>query len=143
MKISRTVTYAVQAALQLAQSDSRQPVPCSRLAAQGQMPERFLLQILRNMVTHGILHSTRGVEGGYSLDRPSSEVSLLDIVEAVEGPFTASPVEGGSDALQGRLNEALDDINACVASKLAAVKLADLLPSAENVRYGPERFSTN
>ena len=59
MKLSRTVAYAIQATLQLAQSKSENPVPCSQLAAQGHMPERFLLQILRHLVTHGILHSTR------------------------------------------------------------------------------------
>ena len=69
MKLSRTVTYAIQATLQLAESDSRTPVPCSKLASQGAMPERFLLQILRNLVNHGILQSTRGVDGGYALLR--------------------------------------------------------------------------
>ncbi len=65
MKFSRTVSYALQATLQLAQEDRAAPVPCSQLAAEGKMPERFLLQILRNLVTHGILRSTRGVDGGY------------------------------------------------------------------------------
>ena len=51
------------------------------------MPERFLLQILRNLVTHGILRSTRGVDGGYSLVRPADEVSVLDVIEAIEGPM--------------------------------------------------------
>ncbi|HEY5316199.1 MAG TPA: Rrf2 family transcriptional regulator, partial [Pirellulales bacterium] len=60
MKFSRTVTYAVQAALALAQASGDRPVPCSRLAASGKLPERFLLQILRTLVTHGILLSTRG-----------------------------------------------------------------------------------
>ena len=76
MKLSRTVRYAVQAAVQLAQSDPAQPVPCSRLAADGHMPERFLLQILRSLVTHGILRSSRGVDGGYVLDRSADDVSL-------------------------------------------------------------------
>ena len=67
MKLSRTVTYALKATLQLAQNSPSGPVPCGRLAAQGAMPERFLLQILRSLVTHGILKSTRGVDGGYVL----------------------------------------------------------------------------
>ena len=71
MKLSRTVTYAVQATLQLGRSEVGVPVPCSQLAAEGHMPERFLLQVLRHLVTHGILHSTRGVDGGYSLNRPA------------------------------------------------------------------------
>ena len=93
MKLSRTVAYAVRATLQLAQSDSSTPVPCSQLAAEGKMPERFLLQILRNLVTHGILRSTRGVDGGYSLVRSPNEVSLLEVIEAIEGPLnTGEPV---------------------------------------------------
>ena len=65
MKLSRTVTYALQATIQLARLDGAPtPIPCSRLAAEGRMPERFLLQVLRNLVTHGILQSTRGVGGG-------------------------------------------------------------------------------
>ena len=59
MKLSRTVAYAVRATLQLAQLEADGPVPCSKLANEGKMPERFLLQILRNLVTHGILRSTR------------------------------------------------------------------------------------
>ena len=93
MKLSRTVAYAVRATLQLAKSDSSTPVPCSQLAAEGKMPERFLLQILRNLVTHGILRSTRGVDGGYSLVRPPNEISLLEVIEAIEGPFnTGEPL---------------------------------------------------
>ena len=48
MKLSRTVSYALQATLQLARSRSHDPVPCRQLAADGNMPERFLLQILRD-----------------------------------------------------------------------------------------------
>src|SRR4029078_8838136 len=89
MKLSRTVAYAVRATIQLAQTNSGAPVPCSRLASEGHMPERFLLQILRNLVTHGILHSTRGVDGGYSLERKPDDISLLDLIEAIDGPLIA------------------------------------------------------
>jgi Rrf2 family protein len=133
MKLSRTVVYAIQATMQLAQSGSQQPVPCSQLAAEGHMPERFLLQILRHLVTHGILHSTRGVEGGYTLERKPDDVSLLDIMEALEGPLisTLPPVEGAAaEMFQGRLREALDDITNSARRQLADIKLADLLPLA-------------
>ncbi len=142
MKMSRTVAYAVQAALQLAQSSGREPIPCSRLAAEGHMPERFLLQILRSMVTHGILHSTRGVEGGYTLERPSSDISLLDIVEAVEGPVTSAYIEGLSAPVQSRLNKAMDDINDCLVRELSSIKLSHLIPP-QNSEYGPHRYLQN
>lgn len=129
MKLSRTVAYAVRATLQLAQSPRGVPVPCSKLAANGSMPERFLLQILRNLVTHGILRSTRGVEGGYSLTRPPEQISLLDVIEAIEGPFGS---EGSaSDAFpehdQSRLHEALREITEVSRNQLEAIKFSQLL----------------
>ncbi|MCG8584630.1 MAG: Rrf2 family transcriptional regulator [Pirellulales bacterium] len=127
MKLSRTVRYAVQASVQLAQSDPAQPVPCSRLAAQGRMPERFLLQILRSLVTHGILRSSRGVDGGYVLERPADEVSLLDLIEAIDG----SLLEEGraDDALADEtLTAALREVTAVMRHELDAIKLSQLVP---------------
>src|SRR4051812_28683567 len=113
MKLSRTVAYALQASLQLARADSPAPVPCSRLAAEGRMPERFLLQILRSLVTHGILHSTRGVDGGYALDRKPNEISVLDVIEAIDGPLSASLPDSDHSANEPhavRLREALEEV---------------------------------
>ena len=129
MKLSRTVAYAVRATLQLAKSDSTTPVPCSQLAAEGNMPERFLLQILRSLVTHGILRSTRGVDGGYSLVRSPNEVSLLEVIEAIEGPLSSGePVtEGMSEDSQLRLHEALRSVTDQSRRQLEAIKLSQLL----------------
>ncbi len=130
MKLSRTVGYAVRATLQLAQADSSKPVPCSTLAAQGKMPERFLLQILRNLVTHGVLRSTRGVDGGYTLTRPIGRISLLDLIEAVEGPMVPEEKLSGGlpNAAQRKLREALKEITATSREQLQAIKLSQLLP---------------
>ncbi len=129
MKLSRTVDYAVRATLELARQSEQAPVPCSQLAAAGQMPERFLLQILRNLVTHGILRSTRGVEGGYTLVRPIDEISLLDIIEAIEGPMESSPEAPADDedAEYRRLADAIRDVTQTARSQLAAIKLSQLM----------------
>jgi Rrf2 family protein len=129
MKLSRTVTYALQATLQLAQAEPGEPVPCSRLAAEGAMPERFLLQILRSLVTHGILQSTRGVEGGYTLDRSADDISLLDIIEAVDGPMTTKLpfAEGIPSECQVRLREALRSVAATAREQLQDVKVGHLV----------------
>ena len=105
MKLSRTVTYALHATLQLARAETSRPVPCSRLATEGRMPERFLLQILRSLVTHGILRSTRGVDGGYSLRRNPGDISLLEVIEAVDGPMN-SAAAGSRGASRRVPNEA-------------------------------------
>ena len=131
MKLSRTVAYALHAALQLARSETGGPVSCSRLAAEGQMPERFLLQILRNLVTHGILGSTRGVDGGYTLQRCPTELSLLDLIEAVNGPYAPSFLfhEGLPEESRTRLEYAMEKVTKLARRELKAIKLAHLLPA--------------
>src|SRR4051812_18809448 len=129
MKLSRTVSYAVRATLQLAQLSAQGPVPCSKLAAEGKMPERFLLQILRNLVTHGILRSTRGVDGGYALVKPANEISLLEVIEAIEGPYDATLEMGAglSTDVQSQLQQKLEDVTSSSRRQLEAIKLSQLL----------------
>ncbi len=138
MKLSRTVGYALQAILQLAQGNNLDPVPCSRLAAEGKMPERFLLQVLRNLVAHGILCSTRGVDGGYTLDRAPEEISLLEIIEAIEGPICpVIPVSHGLPAgSKAKLQAALTGITETARKELQAIKLAHLLPPPRRTKQG-------
>jgi Rrf2 family protein len=138
MKLSRTAGYALVATLQLAQSDQSVPIPCSRLAAQGCMPERFLLQILRSLVTHGILQSTRGVEGGYTLKRAAEDISLLDVIEAVDGPMKSIPpaFEGLSAKLLEQLGTALNDVTEASRQQLAEIKVASLLPAGKSHKSG-------
>ena len=129
MKLSRTVAYAVRATLQLAQYSQGTPVPCSKLASEGHMPERFLLQILRNLVTHGILRSTRGVEGGYALTRPPEQISLLEVIEAIEGPIgtNGNGADDFNNDPQPRLLDALKSITDTSRKQLDAIKFSQLL----------------
>lgn len=129
MYLSQSVTYAVLAALQLAESGDRTPIPRGQLAAKGGMPERFLLGILRDLVKSGILGSTRGGGGGFRLARKPEEVSLLDIIEAVDGPLPVGlpanasfPNESGQ-WLQGILREIGQDTR----RRLGCVTLARLM----------------
>jgi Rrf2 family transcriptional regulator, cysteine metabolism repressor len=139
MKLSQTVSYAVRATLQLAQCESSVPVPCRKLATEGEMPERFLLQILRVLVTHGILKSTRGVDGGYALTKPAEQISLLEVIEAIDGPLggeSASAVGEAPDAVQDNLQTALKQVTKAARKQLEAIKLSQLLqpPTFEKKR---------
>ena len=140
MKLSRTVAYAVQATLQLAKNQSASPVPCSTLATEGKMPERFLLQILRNLVTHGILRSTRGVEGGYSLIKSPENISLLEVIEAIEGPYDTENGlnEKQEENSQDKLKDALFQVTSTTRKQLEAIKLAQLLPLPPLANLPPE-----
>jgi Rrf2 family protein len=136
MKISRTVAYALQATILLAQSDNSTPLPCNRLAEEGKMPERFLMQILHDLVAHGVLTSTRGVDGGYMLDRDAEEISLLEIIEAIEGPIT--PIIPSAQGLlvgsKTKLEDSLGIITEAARKELQAIKLAHLLPAPRRTK---------
>jgi Rrf2 family protein len=129
MKLSRTVSYALQAVVRLGDTFGQQPFPCSRLAAEGKMPDRFLIQILRSLVAHGILTSTRGIFGGYTLARPPKKITLLEIVEAIDGSLTwALPmVEAFPKRTRGKLQDLLSQVHDAVRAELASVTVADLL----------------
>jgi len=129
MKLSQSVTYAIHAVLRLAESREGTPVSCGRLAERGAMPERFLLQILRDLAKQGILQSTRGGGGGFTLGRRASEISLLDLIEAVEGPVGATlPLRTGfPPGVRDRLQEALNQIVATTRGQLDSIKIASLL----------------
>jgi Rrf2 family protein len=125
MKLSRTVGYAVQAMVQLASTDDKGPVSCRRLAEAGGMPERFLLQILRSLVNSGLLRSTRGVEGGYRLARDANEISMLHIVESIDGPFCLGLPQGWDNltvqsALVGCGERVRGELGALMLTTLAA-----------------------
>ena len=93
------------------------------------MPERFLLQILRNLVTHGILQSTRGVEGGYTLLRRPDDISVLEVIEAIDGPLGSEvPVsEGLNSESQERLQLALRQVTRTARQQLESIKLSQIV----------------
>lgn len=132
MRISRASTYALLAAVQLSDSPAAPPIPCSQLAQLGDMPERFLLQVLRNLVNEGLLKSTRGVDGGYRLAKPLSQITMLDIVEAIDGPVQPElpQINGLAPQSQKKLAEVLTDVASDAKKRLAAVTLAQLKPAA-------------
>jgi Rrf2 family protein len=128
MKISQSVCYAIRATLHLAEVDDGRPVPCAKIAEAGDMPQRFLLQILRYLVQADILRSTRGADGGYRLIRPLDGITLLEVIDAVEGPYQACEVDGrtwtNAELLQGAFNDA-----ASAARRVwEQIKLIDLKP---------------
>ena len=129
MRVSRTMAYAVQAILQLAAADPSSTVSCGHLARHGHMPERFLLQVLRCLVTHDILISVRGVEGGYRLAKKPKDITLLDLYKAFNIPLTPGipPTEGMSDRAKTRLHKTMQRVEGATEEELSRLTMADLL----------------
>jgi Rrf2 family protein len=99
------------------------------LAREASLPERFLLQILRCLVTHGLLQSTRGVDGGYALSLPPERITLLDIVEAFDNPLDAGlPVlDGMSPLVRTSILRSLNDVAHSSRVVLQKLTLAALI----------------
>ena len=85
MKVTARVAYAILAVFELALHTWESRVQAKEIAGRRKIPRRFLEQILIQLKKAGLVRSIRGAEGGYALDRPSDQITLKDIIEAVEG----------------------------------------------------------
>ena len=88
MRVSAKVDYALRALLELAASPPG-PVPAERLSTAQAIPPKFLENILLELRRAEIVVSQRGVEGGYRLARPADEISVADVIRALEGPIAS------------------------------------------------------
>jgi Rrf2 family protein len=93
MRISAKADYAVRAAVELAATDGSKPIKAQRIATAQGIPLNFLENILGELRHAGIVRSHRGAEGGFTLARPPAQISVADIIRAVEGPLAS--VRGG------------------------------------------------
>jgi Rrf2 family protein len=86
MRLSARVDYALRAAAELAAAGSG-PTTVGELAKEQEMPPKYLENILLQMRRAGLVRGQRGPEGGYVLARPAAEISLADVIRAVDGPL--------------------------------------------------------
>jgi Rrf2 family protein len=122
--------YAVRAAVELAAVGSGAPVKAEDIADAQSIPLNFLENILAELRRAGIVESRRGAAGGYLLARPAEDISLADVIRAVEGPLAnvrgVSPdlleYEGSSE----RLRDVWVALRASVRGVLEHVTLADV-----------------
>jgi Rrf2 family protein len=98
LRISRKIDYGLRAMIYLASVVPGAIVPFREIARQMDVPEDFLAKILKTLVDAGLVRSARGPHGGYVLARSPSEVSFLDVIEAVEGPVALNTCLDGEDA---------------------------------------------
>ncbi len=87
--LGRKGDYAVRAVLDLARHWGGGRRKARQIAEVMDIPERYLPQILALLVRHGLLVATAGPDGGYQLARPPKEITLLEVVEAAEGPIAS------------------------------------------------------
>ena len=87
ISITTKSPYALQALTELGRSGGDGPVPIGELARRRDIPVQFLEQLFATLRRAGVLKSQRGVKGGYTFARPPSEITVLEVVELLEGPL--------------------------------------------------------
>src|SRR5262249_2698903 len=87
MKVSLRATYGIMAAIDLAMGAERLPIQARSIARRQGIPARFLEQVLHTMKKAGLISSLRGAQGGYVLTKNPADLSIAEILEALDGPL--------------------------------------------------------
>jgi len=129
VRVSAKADYAIRAAVELA-ANGDGPVKGERIAQAQQIPSNFLENILGDLRNAGIVGSRRGADGGYWLARPAEEVSLADVIRAVDGPLAnVRGVRSDQLSYEGSaagLQDVWIAVRASLRSVLERVTLADV-----------------
>ncbi len=100
ISITTKSPYALSALVELQHQGDRGPVPIAELARRRQIPVQFLEQLFATLRRSGVLRSQRGVKGGYSFARPAGEITVLELVELLDGPVGSGATGVFADAAE-------------------------------------------
>ena len=96
MQITRQADYAVRAVLHLARINGNQRAATSQVAQEQHIPPSFLAKIISQLSIAGLLHTSRGARGGVTLAREPKDITLLEVIEAIDGPIMLNECVGDS-----------------------------------------------
>ena len=143
MIFSRTIDYALRIAVALAYRHD-QPATTRELAADTKVPPAYLTKVIRAISQAGIVQSSRGVGGGHHLTRPPSEITLLDVLHAVEDsnrihscPLGCKPKD---KAICG-LHTCIDQAITLIEDHFAAIPLSEFITNPKFRKFCPMRRS--
>jgi len=131
MHLNRGVEYGIEGLAYLAQAGSDRSTLLREVSRATSIPETFLSKIFQRLVRSGLVRSRRGFHGGFLLARPASQITLREVVEALQGPITTPTEEADSGTVfSGRARQAVRQAVERAQSRVRAVfeevTLADL-----------------
>jgi Rrf2 family protein len=131
VRVSAKTDYAIRAALELAAAPDAKPVKGERISKAQAIPLRFLENILMQLRHAGLVESRRGADGGYRLARPASEVTLADVIRAIDGPLAGvsgvRPESLGFEGVAEPMRDVWIAVRASLRGVLERVTLADVI----------------
>jgi Rrf2 family protein len=128
MQITRQADYAVRAVLHLARINNGERAATSSVAQQQHIPPSFLAKIISQLSIAGLLHTSRGARGGVTLARDPNDITLLEVIEAIDGPI--------------QLNECVGDNGNCTFEEDCPIKAVwcsaqdELVARLRNTNFG-------
>ncbi len=136
LRLSKKADYALIAMKHLAQNTGGPSSICAReIAEQYDIPIELMAKVLQRLVRTGLLVSTQGTRGGYTLSRPPASISVAHVIEAIDGPFTVTACSTDkSDCEQYSkcsIRDALWQIRERIAAALGTVTIAEMASEAE------------
>ncbi|MEZ5355714.1 MAG: Rrf2 family transcriptional regulator [Bryobacteraceae bacterium] len=138
MIYSKSAEYAIRAFVHLAAVPEGKFAMARQIAAQSDIPAHFLAKILQQLARHGYLKSSKGPSGGFSLIRPPETISLLDIVDAVDGIAGYKRCLGGmtecNDEAACGLHDSWKLMRSSILEYLERTSIADVAASLEQKR---------
>ena len=137
MRLTQASVYAIHALVYMARRRQTTSMPSHEIARAQRIPEKFLLKLLKNLAQSGVLRSVRGPGGGYRLARTPVDISLLEILQAMDDPILGQ-VTVASDQTDAELDRRLEAIWEEAALHLrhhfASVNLSSLATKPKGVR---------
>ncbi len=135
MQITRQADYATRAVLYLARMQNGHRVATSKVALEQKIPPAFLVKIISQLSIAGILHTSRGVRGGVQLARAPGTITLLEVIEAMDGPIQLNEcVEASGNCIledECPLRQVWCDAQTKLVAQLKSTDFAQLLQQTQ------------
>lgn len=135
LRLSKKADYALMAMKHLAQSSSTSSTSAREIAEQYDIPIELMAKVLQRLVRIGLLASTQGTRGGYTLGRPPASISVADVIEAIDGPFavTACSTEKNDCEQYSKcsIRDPLWQIRERIAVTLGTVSIAEMAAESD------------
>ncbi len=137
MRITQEADYALRIILTLSKSGKEVRTDAKTIATQENVPQRFALKILRKLTKAGLVKSFRGVQGGYSIDMEPEEITILDVISAIDGPININrcledPAScNKQSAAICTIHNALGEVQDTITQKLGGITFRSLIRKHE------------
>lgn len=137
LEITRQADYALRATMEVARMDFGERTPTATIAEAQNIPLPFLAKIVSQLVVRGILEATRGASGGVSLARPADTITMLEVVEAIDGPITINRCTRDPSVCEFSATcpfcEIFTDAQQMLVDRLSSTTLSDIVNRVETM----------